>query len=176
MKDSSAWVRAITIAILVLVAAPIRATTFISLGVFSTAERANRFAVANEAVVIVEAMADGRERFRVALGPFEERPLAQARLQSVREAHPDAWLIEQESLAIVTPSSRLDTDRAIDPVTLPPTEQAMQSIAPERREDDGLPRRDHEDDKAPRGYGIHELRRSEDRTRGADERSTDRVE
>ncbi len=122
------------------------AATWISLGVFSTRERAMAFAEAKGATILDEPVVGGGYRYRVVLGPYASRNAALEPLAEQRIKHPDAWLIERGGeVAMNSPG--------------PPSRAVRQEPKP------GQPvsERNHEDDEAPQGYGIHELRRSEDR-------------
>lgn len=144
--------KSLIVAIL-LIALPLEAGTWISLGVFSTRERATAFAASNRAVVLAEPVAGGGERYRVALGPFVTRAEARRPLVDARVDHPDAWLIERADEPVI--------DRPVQAsrvVALPPASANQPPSENEPPHD-----RNHEDDEAPRGYGFHELRRTEDR-------------
>ena len=123
------------------------AATWISLGVFSSRDRANAFAQAQGAMVLEESVAGGGERFRVVLGPYPSRSAALEPLAEQREAHPDAWLIER--------SADIVKNRPV-----PPPGVAVRQEPKPLEPGTG---RNHEDDEAPGGYGFHELRRSENR-------------
>ena len=148
--------RQIATLFLILLAPTSAAATWISLGVFSTLERAVVFAEANDADVLMESV-EGAVRFRVAAGPFDTRAAARPALTNQRRSHPDAWLIDYAQQPTVASRSAV---RAQEPLPVYPDKAPARATV---RQDKYTSRADHEDDEAPRGFGMHELRRSEDR-------------
>jgi hypothetical protein len=83
---------------------------------------------------------DGRERFRLHLGFFEDLPSAKRALRLVRESHPAAWLVPADHYQVLR---RVSKDAAVvAPVRLlasTPLPQPMPMAVVAPQQDDGAP-------------------------------------